>query len=176
MKSLRFPSVAPVAIATLSFFFSGMLATAQLAAEKQPALAPDKPAPPQAPAIEVPPPESVQTDISQIELDAIVRVEVDTKQPNFRVPWNIGGMGSGNGTGFQKGGCRATTSPHFACSKQNRGGKFAGRVNRIELIDDTNIGFHFVHSRLALWATRDVTNDIGYQTGGESNQSFGVIH
>ena len=46
----------------------------------------------------MPPPESVQTDISEIEFDAIVRVEVDTKQPNYRVPWNVGGMGSGNGT------------------------------------------------------------------------------
>jgi S1-C subfamily serine protease len=62
--------------------------------------------------LEVPPPESVQTDISEIELDAIVRVEVDTKQPNFRVPWNVGGMGSGNGTGFLVGPNRFLTNAH----------------------------------------------------------------
>jgi S1-C subfamily serine protease len=62
--------------------------------------------------IEVPPPESVQTDISEIEFDAVVRVEVDTKQPNFRVPWNVGGMGSGNGTGFLVGPNRFLTNAH----------------------------------------------------------------
>jgi S1-C subfamily serine protease len=62
--------------------------------------------------LEVPPPESVQTDISEIELDAVVRVEVDTKQPNFRVPWNVGGMGSGNGTGFLVGPNRFLTNAH----------------------------------------------------------------
>ncbi len=60
----------------------------------------------------VPPPESVQADISEIDLDAIVRVEVDTKQPNYRVPWNIGGMGSGNGTGFLIGKNRFLTNAH----------------------------------------------------------------
>lgn len=64
------------------------------------------------PVVEVPPPESVQTDITEIEFDAIVRVEVDTKQPNYRVPWNIGGMGSGNGTGFLVGPNRFLTNAH----------------------------------------------------------------
>lgn len=64
------------------------------------------------PVVDVPPPESVQTDITEIEFDAIVRVEVDTKQPNFRVPWNIGGMGSGNGTGFLVGPNRFLTNAH----------------------------------------------------------------
>lgn len=62
--------------------------------------------------LEVPPPESVQTDISEIALDAIVRVEVDTKQPNYRVPWNVGGMSSGNGTGFLVGPNRFLTNAH----------------------------------------------------------------
>jgi len=74
--------------------------------------APAAPAATSEPAIDVPPPESVQTDISEISLDAIVRVEVDTKQPNYRVPWNVGGMGSGNGTGFLVGPNRFLTNAH----------------------------------------------------------------
>lgn len=58
------------------------------------------------------PPESVQADISEIDMDAIVRVEIDTKQPNYRVPWNIGGMSSGNGTGFLVGPNRFLTNAH----------------------------------------------------------------
>lgn len=77
-----------------------------------PGAAAQAPAPATAPPLDVPPPESVQTDISEIELDAIVRVEVDTKQPNFRVPWNVGGMGSGNGTGFLVGPNRFLTNAH----------------------------------------------------------------
>ncbi|MDF1826310.1 MAG: trypsin-like peptidase domain-containing protein [Verrucomicrobiales bacterium] len=68
--------------------------------------------PPQAPTVEMPPPESVQADISEVDMDAIVRVEVDTKQPNYRVPWNIGGMNSGNGTGFLVGPNRFLTNAH----------------------------------------------------------------
>lgn len=62
--------------------------------------------------LDIPPPESVQADISEIDLDAIVRVEVDTKQPNYRVPWNVGGMGGGNGTGFLIGKNRFLTNAH----------------------------------------------------------------
>lgn len=65
-----------------------------------------------APKVEVPPPPSEQADVSQIEFDAIVRVEVDTLQPNFRVPWNIGGTGSGNGTGFLVGKNKFLTNAH----------------------------------------------------------------
>lgn len=61
---------------------------------------------------DMPPPESVQTDISEIQFDAIVRVDVDTKQANYRVPWNVGGMGSGNGTGFLVGKNRFLTNAH----------------------------------------------------------------
>ncbi len=68
--------------------------------------------PPTAPSVEMPPPESVQADISEVDMDAIVRVEVDTKQPNYRVPWNIGGMNSGNGTGFLVGPNRFLTNAH----------------------------------------------------------------
>lgn len=70
------------------------------------------------PVVEVPPPESVQTDITEIEFDAIVRVEVDTKQPNYRVPWNIGGMGSGNGTGFLIGPNRFMTNAHVVSNSR----------------------------------------------------------
>ncbi len=115
MKSLFFRFVAVIALATFS---SGIFSAAQVAAESQPELAPDKITPPQEPTIEVPPPESVQTDISQIALDAIVRVEVDTKQPNFRVPWNIGGMGSGNGTGFLIAPNRFLTNAHVVSNSR----------------------------------------------------------
>ncbi len=74
--------------------------------------APAAPAAAAEPVVDIPPPESVQTDISEISLDAIVRVEVDTKQPNYRVPWNVGGMGSGNGTGFLVGPNRFLTNAH----------------------------------------------------------------
>ena len=56
--------------------------------------------------------EDVQADISEVALDAIVRVEVDTKQPNYRVPYNIGGMSSGNGTGFLVGPNKFLTNAH----------------------------------------------------------------
>ncbi len=69
-------------------------------------------APPAKPMVDVPPPESVQADISEIDLDAIVRVEVDTKQPNYLVPWNVGGMAGGNGTGFLIGKNRFLTNAH----------------------------------------------------------------
>lgn len=107
-----------VAVAALTFFSSEMFSTAQVAVENQTTLAPDEITPPQEPTIEVPPPESVQTDISQIALDAIVRVEVDTKQPNFRVPWNIGGMGSGNGTGFLIAPNRFLTNAHVVSNSR----------------------------------------------------------
>lgn len=57
-------------------------------------------------------PEAEQADVSQIEFDAVIRVEVDTKQPNFRVPWNIGGMGNGVGTGFLVGKNQFLTNAH----------------------------------------------------------------
>ncbi len=50
--------------------------------------------------------------ISEINLDAVVRVEVETRKPNYRVPWNSGGMGSGNGTGFLVGPNRFLTNAH----------------------------------------------------------------
>lgn len=68
--------------------------------------------------VDIPPPESVQTDLSEIEFDAIVRVEVDTKQPNYRVPWNVGGMGSGNGTGFLVGPNRFVTNAHVVSNSR----------------------------------------------------------
>jgi S1-C subfamily serine protease len=90
--------------------FSLSLSIAQQSVPVAPALGPRIEA--VKPVVEVPPPESVQTDITEIEFDAIVRVEVDTKQPNYRVPWNIGGMGSGNGTGFLVGPNRFLTNAH----------------------------------------------------------------
>ncbi len=63
-------------------------------------------------AIEVPLPESVQTDVSNIEFEAIVRVDVDVLSPNYRVPWNIGSTSSGNGTGFLVGENQFLTNAH----------------------------------------------------------------
>lgn len=92
------------------------LAPASLRAQQDALPGPRLGAPQETPAapvsVDIPPPESVQTDISEIEFDAIVRVEVDTKQPNYRVPWNVGGMASGNGTGFLVGPNRFLTNAH----------------------------------------------------------------
>ncbi len=104
MKLSRFS--APVALVFLGF--AGASLVAQQGAQPGPPLLTTAPST----GVEVPPPESVQTDISEIELDAIVRVEVDTKQPNYRVPWNVGGMSSGNGTGFLVGPNRFLTNAH----------------------------------------------------------------
>ena len=97
----------------VAFVFLGASLTG-LAQQKQKQAQEPPPAPGQGatPEIDVPPPESVQADISEIDLDAIVRVEVDTKKPNYRVPWNVGGMSSGNGTGFLIGKNRFLTNAH----------------------------------------------------------------
>jgi len=71
--------------------------------------------------------EAVQADISEVALDAIVRVEVDTKQPNYRVPWNIGGMSSGNGTGFLVGQNKFLTNAHVVSN---------GRLIYIKKVND----------------------------------------
>ena len=70
------------------------------------------------PEVDIPPPESVQADVSEIEFEAIVRVEVDTKTPNYRVPWNIGGMGSGVGTGFLVGKNQFLTNAHVVSNNR----------------------------------------------------------
>lgn len=127
MKSSRllFPRALPVFGLCLSFLAGNLIA--QQGPRTGPRLLPKSAAPAVAPTlvpapaptakgieavVDIPPPESVQTDISEIEFDAIVRVEVDTKQPNYRVPWNVGGMGSGNGTGFLVGPNRFVTNAH----------------------------------------------------------------
>lgn len=96
----------PLRLAACFALGSGLL-LASSTAQDSPAPLPVAP-----PALEATLPESVQTDISEIEFDAVVRVDVDTKQPNFRVPWNVGGMGSGNGTGFLVGPNRFLTNAH----------------------------------------------------------------
>lgn len=57
-------------------------------------------------------PEEEQADVSEIQFESVIRVEVDTKMPNYRVPWNIGGMGNGVGTGFLVGENRFLTNAH----------------------------------------------------------------
>ena len=118
MKSPRLPlpRTLPVLGLCLSFLAGNLIA--QQGPRVGPLLTPTAPAPAPPAAksaetvVDIPPPESVQTDISEIEFDAIVRVEVDTKQPNYRVPWNVGGMSSGNGTGFLVGPNRFLTNAH----------------------------------------------------------------
>ncbi|MCB1233149.1 MAG: trypsin-like peptidase domain-containing protein [Verrucomicrobiae bacterium] len=68
--------------------------------------------------VDIPPPPSVQADVSEIEFESIVRVEVDTKQPNYRVPWNIGGMGNGVGTGFLVGKNHFLTNAHVVSNNR----------------------------------------------------------
>lgn len=113
MKAPRFLAPA-VSLVLGSVAFAPFHLFSQQGALPGPRLLPpgEAPTPPTAPSVEVPPPESVQTDISEISLEAIVRVEVDTKQPNFRVPWNVGGMASGNGTGFLVAPNRFLTNAH----------------------------------------------------------------
>jgi len=111
MNTQRFPFLRIALI--VSLFFTVQIVSAQIT------LSPPASAPPtEKVEVEVPPAESVQTDISEIELDAIVRVEVDTKQPNYRVPWNIGGMSSGNGTGFLVGENRFLTNAHVVSNNR----------------------------------------------------------
>ena len=76
-----------VTLSTLFLFSLSLVIAQQVASDTAPvpALGPRIEAV-EKPVVEVPPPESVQTDITEIEFDAIVRVEVDTKQPNYRVP------------------------------------------------------------------------------------------
>ena len=89
-------------IATLSLLVSNPVHAQQAVALPDPAPA----------DVDVPPPPAIQADVSEIEFGAIVRVEVDVLGPNYQVPWNIGGTGSGNGTGFLVGPNRFMTNAH----------------------------------------------------------------
>ncbi len=114
MKSKRPSPALPALLAGLILLQPAWTCLAQQAPALGPLLKnvpPASPAPAE-PVVDIPPPESVQTDISEIALEAIVRVEIETKQPNYRVPWNVGGMGSGNGTGFLVGPNRFLTNAH----------------------------------------------------------------
>jgi S1-C subfamily serine protease len=91
------------------------LATPLTAQQKAPAKAPAKET---AKEIEVPPPPSVQADVSQVEFDSIVRIEVEVENRNYRVPWNIGGLGSGVGTGFLIGENRFLTNAHVVSNRR----------------------------------------------------------
>ena len=102
----------------LAFSIPGIVSFAQQVSETVPEIVPGQITPPEAPSVEMPPPESVQADISEIDLDAIVRVEVDTKQPNYLVPWNVGGMSSGNGTGFLVGKNQFLTNAHVVSNNR----------------------------------------------------------
>ena len=76
-----------------------------------PAPAPGPPAPAPAPGAPVPPSAPPQVDGEAI-FSAIVRVENQSWEPNFRVPWNSGGTGGGVGTGFLVAPNRFLTNAH----------------------------------------------------------------
>lgn len=119
MKEQTFFVTRFAAALSVTFAFSALIVVAQQTST--PALGPRVgvlPAPEPEVEIEVVASESVQADISEIDFDTIVRVEVDTKQPNFRVPWNIGGMSSGNGTGFLVGENRFLTNAHVVSNNR----------------------------------------------------------
>ncbi len=111
MRNSRLPSCLAVAL----LIGASPTSRAQQQIPVPPAASPE-PAPPT--VVDIPPPPSVQADVSEIEFDAIVRVEVDTKQPNYRVPWNIGGMGNGVGTGFLVGENQFVTNAHVVSNNR----------------------------------------------------------
>lgn len=104
MTTLRIPLTA-----AFLAVFSLILATGSDAQQSAPAL---ELVGGDASEVDVPPPAAIQADVSEIEFGAIVRVEVDVLGPNYKVPWNIGGTGSGNGTGFLVGPNRFMTNAH----------------------------------------------------------------
>ena len=99
---------------SLGILFTGffLLAIPLAAQKKNPAKAADSK------KIKVPPPPSVQADVSKVEFDAIVRIEVEVENRNYRVPWNIGGLGSGIGTGFLIGKNRFLTNAHVVSNRR----------------------------------------------------------
>ena len=116
---MRYFCLLPALFAALVVFLQNPVASAQQVKSQPAAQAPLPGAPAASSAeVDVPPPESVQADVSEIEFEAIVRVEVDTKTPNFRVPWNIGGMGSGVGTGFMVGKNQFLTNAHVVSNNR----------------------------------------------------------
>lgn len=118
---VRFPIVSALAALSLSLVLS---ASGQLAA---PANAPAPPGTPPAPLAPVPAPAPAPmpapsplplAPLAQPQGDgeaifsAIVRVENQSWEPNYRVPWNSGGTGGGVGTGFLVAPNRFLTNAH----------------------------------------------------------------
>ena len=126
-KSLLVRSLPATGFAFVALAALAIPVIAQQTAPLGPRIGALPPAPPPAPEVELPQSEAVQADISEVSLDAIVRVEVDTKQPNYRVPWNIGGMSSGNGTGFLVGPNKFLTNAHVVSN---------GRLIYIKKVND----------------------------------------
>lgn len=126
-KSLLVRGLPAIGSASLALAALGLPVIAQQTAPLGPRIGALPTAPQPAPEFEFPQSEAVQADISEISLDAIVRVEVDTKQPNYRVPWNIGGMSSGNGTGFLVGPNKFLTNAHVVSN---------GRLIYIKKVND----------------------------------------
>ncbi len=126
-KSLLVRSLPATGFAFVALAALAIPVIAQQTAPLGPRIGALPPAPQPAPEVELPQSEAVQADISEVSLDAIVRVEVDTKQPNYRVPWNIGGMSSGNGTGFLVGPNKFLTNAHVVSN---------GRLIYIKKVND----------------------------------------
>lgn len=126
-KSLLVRGLPAISFACLALAALALPAIAQQTAPLGPRIGALPATPRPAPEFEFSQSEAVQADISEISLDAIVRVEVDTKQPNYRVPWNIGGMSSGNGTGFLVGPNKFLTNAHVVSN---------GRLIYIKKVND----------------------------------------
>ena len=141
-KSLLVRGLPAISFACLALAALALPAIAQQTAPLGPRIGALPATPRPAPEFEFSQSEAVQADISEISLDAIVRVEVDTKQPNYRVPWNIGGMSSGNGTGFLVGPNKFLTNAHVVSNgrliyikKVNDPKPYKARVVHVEGLD-----------------------------------------
>lgn len=110
-RSVRRQSVAFL-VPTLALALAWVWVTASQAQNAAPAPAPAPLVTPGGPVPVAVVEAAEQADVSQIEFGSVVRVEVDMLGANYRVPWNIGGTGSGVGTGFLIGKNQFLTNAH----------------------------------------------------------------